>query len=234
MLRTLQILALLLLSSPCWATFTVVQSRDNAACSSTASCTVTITTTAGHVLVAALVADVNIQITSVTNGGTWTHCSNCANGSAATGYVDMAYTLASSSATSIIINHTALSNNSIALVWEYSYSASSVAFDASGNSLIPSTSPCTSCAGTALTLSGTSDAISTVAGCGGACSAITTYSADFAFVSGDAYAHLINTSSGAAPSITQTSGGIATTALAIKEVTSGGTNPTPPLFVIQP
>lgn len=230
-MKRLLLFIALLCSTPSWATFSVVQTAVNTGCGVSGSCTVTVASTgAGHVIVVALADNANQTISSVTGGGTFTLCgAPCQAGSAATGWVDMAYTLSSTSGTtSIVINHTAGSNSSVGMVWELSSTGSPV-FDTSGANLQTCT---TSCTGVGLTLTGSNDLILTAASCGGTCSAISgSYAADPAspWPGGDGMAHLMNTVTGTAPTWTQTaSTALVSAAIAIKDSAGAATKAAPP------
>src|SRR5579864_4239359 len=93
----LVIAALAALSLPGWASFTLVQHPSNVSCASgSATCAVTTSATGSGnliVVVASTGQTAADAISSVSGGGTYTHCSNCsvANSSGAT--VDASYTL---------------------------------------------------------------------------------------------------------------------------------------------
>jgi hypothetical protein len=220
----------LLLAIPTRATWNATtQFKSNTACSG-GSCAVTVTSTgAGHIIVVGTMTTNNVTISSISGGGTYTHCSNCATGDATSGWVDMSYTASSTSgATTITANMSANGGSTwVAVVWEES-STLAFSFDASNNH--DDTANCTSCTGTSLTLTGSNDAIFTIASCGGTCSAITTYTSDGSFPGGDGSAHLYNTNSGTAPTWTQSpTSHLATCAVSFKEASASA--PTMPAAI---
>lgn len=211
---------------PAHATFTLVQVKSLLTICSPACGGVTVTSTgAGHTLVVGVVMGSQQTIVSAT-GGTFTLCGvGCQNGDATSSWTDMAYTLnATGGTTSVVVT---LNNNAsgvVVTVWELS-STATITKD-SGASVLQTTN-CTSCTGVAPSISGTNDVVLTIAACGGTCSAITTYAADPAtpWTAGDGAAHLINTTSGTAPSWTQSpTSHMAIAAMAFLD--AGGASPT--------
>jgi hypothetical protein len=214
-------LLVVLFTTPAWATFTLVQAKVNGSCAS-ANCNVTVTSTgAGHSIIVGVVMNSNVTISGVIGGGTYTLCgANCQKGNGTTGFTDMAYTLSSTSGTTTIEIDLSAGSSGVAYAWELS-STSTITFDV-GNSILQTTN-CTSCTGASLTLTGSNDFIAAIASCGGTCSAVTPYTADNAFTAGDGQAHSLNTSSGTAPTWTQSpTNPIALASLALKDAGGGG------------
>lgn len=197
-------------------TFSLTQVKSNNSCSGT-TCTITVTSTgAGHSAVIGIMASVSTTISSATGCSTaWTVQANTAAGNSTTGFTSMAYCLSlTGGSTTIVLTNSNNSWNGPGIFWETS-STTTASFDVSNSNLQSCT---TSCTGTALTLAGANDAIFTIASCGGTCSAVTTYTADLSFPSGDGVAHLLNTVSGSAPTWTQTSStALTSAAIALKD-----------------
>jgi len=214
-------LLVMLITTPAWATFTLVQAKVNSACASS-TCTVTVTSTgAGHGIIVGIAMSSNVTISSVSGGGTYTLCGvGCQKGNATTGWTDMAYTTNSTSgATGITITFSAGASG-VAFAWEVS-SSSTISFDVVGGVL--QTTNCTSCTGASLGLTGSNDFIAAIASCGGTCSAVTPYTSDNSFPSGDGQAHALNTGSGTAPTWTQSpTNPIALASVAFKDAGGGG------------
>jgi hypothetical protein len=226
------IVVLLCLSCPSWATWGVVQHTiGSAACTSTnQTCNLPVSSTGNNdLIIVGLVIAANGEYITAISDGSSSYVVNsgalagnaCAGQDAAPLGSDCGYTLSSvSGKTSITVTRTDATSH----IWrvsatEYSFSAASIAFDVVGKR--DQSSNCTSCAGVALTLTGTNDAIYQI-DASGLPSAITTYSpADFAAHIGAA--SLINTNSGTAPTWTQSNNPSALSAIAFKEVTGSGT-----------
>lgn len=121
-------LIIVLLTSPAWATFALVQHPCNASCAAgTTPCTVTTSATGANNLIVVTVfldyASASPTISSVSGGGTYTHCANCGISNTTVGRPDASYTLASTSgATSITVTLSATTgaNPWHACVREYS------------------------------------------------------------------------------------------------------------------
>lgn len=228
MLKLLGALTLLFCTAAT-ASITLVQAKANTACSGT-TCAVTVTATgAGHTVIVGVAVSTNVTISSVTcaptactGGNAYTLCgTSCQTGNATTGFTDMAYTLNSASGDTTITMNLSGSPSGPGMAWEIS-ATGALTFDVANKIL--DTTNCTSCAGVALTLTGTNDFIATLSSCGNTCSAISTYSADPAtpWPGGDGMAHLLNTASGTAPNWTQSpTSNLASAAIAIKEASSG-------------
>ena len=150
------------------ASFTLVQHVmvTGAACGSgtITSCTIPVAATgAGHVGVVAamLYGGTAHSITSVSGGGTYTHCTACTalQNSANT---DISYTLnTASGATSVVVNFTGTGYNGATVEYlELSFAGSSVAFDSSTTNSILDTGSVTSQPGVSLAgISGTQDVL---------------------------------------------------------------------------
>ncbi len=156
-------LTLLILSSPSWATWGLVQ-HQYTTCHSGSSCTITLNSATGqnNLLALAFFASSNTSyaISSVTDnkGGTWAVCSNCnAGNSASGGTLGGAYNLSSvSNTTSVTLNlNSSESAQFVVEIIEYSH-AGNATFDVSGGG---TDTACSSCAGVALTLGHTADVI---------------------------------------------------------------------------
>lgn len=223
-------LALCIFSAPLWATFnTLVQSAvktNGVGCNSGTTCAITVTSTGGGNtgVIALLNGSTGVTISSATGCSTaWTiPGGTLRQGNATTGFTDMAYCLSLTAAqTTITITNGGTATAPIAIFWEVS-STATISFDTQ-NGILDS-SNCTSCAAAALTLGGSNDAIFSVAGCGGTCSAISTYTADLSFPAGDGAAHILNTASGAAPNWTQSpTNPLASVSIALKDSGAGAT-----------
>jgi hypothetical protein len=200
---------------------TVVQHKTSAACTTT-SCAVTVTSTgSGHILVYGYVGNLTATatISSVSGGGTWTHCSNCSAKDSNGDQVDISYTLASTGGVTTI---TATLSSAPALgggtVWELSCTGVA-ALDTSGSNV--HNTACTTCAGEPLTLSGASDAIVQITAPAGTATAVTSpYNSNQDFPqSGDfGDAGAVSQSSGSAPNWTTSSGVNAFAAIAFNDV----------------
>lgn len=227
-MRKLIPILLLLCAIPAHATFTFTQAKTNNACGGTSTCAITVTSTgAGHSAVLGLMASISTTISSATGCSTsWTTQANTATGNSTAGFTSMAYCLSlSGSSTTITLTSSNSTYVGVGTFLEMS-SGNSISFDVSGSNLQSCT---TSCAGTALTLTGSNDLIVTIASCGGTCSAINlSYVAEPAtpWPQGDGYAYLANTASGTAPTWTQTSSTFLTSAAIALKDASGGGSPT--------
>jgi hypothetical protein len=232
-----RLMALLLFAlHPLGATWALVHSASNASCSAGTTCTVTVTSTgAGNLLVGTvLVGNTGLTISSVSGGGTWTHCGTCQMFNATAGGTDASYTLSSTSgATSIVFTLSASNSGGawVAAVLEYSYTAGPISFDAASTRNQSTASA--SQAGVALTLTGSNDVIVQTATEQSSASAISApYTQPALFPSGDGVAGAINTASGTAPTWTATSGQAGLMGIAFKESGGGGGSPTMPPRVL--
>jgi len=208
---------------PAWASWTLVQHPNNAACSGT-SCSVTVSATGSGHLITVIVQPntaTNTTISSVSGGGTYTHCTNCAASNGAGGAIDASYTLSSTSgATSISATLSQSGGASWTMeVFEYSFTNGPISLDASGNRV--QTTNVANPAGVALTLTGTNDVIVQGGWYTTPFTAISSpYSSPADFPGGNGAAGAINTSSGTAPTWTATSGQGPFMAIAFKESTA--------------
>lgn len=212
------------LVNPAWATWTLVQNVISSACTTNSStCAVTVASTgSGHVIFIGLLGEIaSMTISSVSGGGAYTHPSACAASESGTNVraSDCAYTLASTSGTTSI---TVTRNSSTSSAWhicaaEVSFTASSVSVDtgnANGNTNT-STSASTSATGVTLSILGSNDVIFQILS-GGTPTAINeSYAGVFAAATGSAT--LINTTTGTAPTWTQSSNQWAASAIAVAE-----------------
>lgn len=219
-------------------TWTLVQFKyyDNAgggtggsACSSgTTSCTVTIAApTAGNTLVAigfpAPTSGTLTMNSTPTGGETWTHCggtNGCAFGATANGSLDAWYSIGvtATGQTSVTCHW---SGNAVAYngcgIAEVHWSGSTVTFDTSaGNNSVAVSGG--SCAGAALTLTGSDDYIFEAAAPSNAITALTGsgYTNPQQFYGSFGQAGQLNATSGAAPSWTDASGTCAIMGIALK------------------
>ena len=213
-------------------TFTLVQgpiySGTTGPCGNQVTCATTVTALgSGHLLVLQGFTSQGsaIYISSVactsSSCGTWVvptgagYQINDASGGAP-GALSSAYVLSSSSgATTVTItwNNASPGGGAHATFWEYSYTPGPCALDIGGT--VPD-AVCSSCPGVALSLTGTQDVIlQELASDTASPSAITTYT-NFANGSFTGWADLENTSSGTAPTWTETSGHTVGIAIAFK------------------
>lgn len=212
------ILALLLLSCPAWATWTLLQDKSTGSCSgASATCSVTMTSTgAGHLITAeAIYPGAGGSITSASCGGTLTHCPSC--------FVEEATNLISEDGAYILSSSSGTTSCSITLTtnpggsWkaefqEWSFTGSSISLDtgATPTNNRDQTTTSTSIAGPSLTLSGTSDVIvemnnaaGTTNSISGGCSGGTGYTLGTGLTSSKSIAYCYNTADATAPTWTQ-------------------------------
>ena len=215
------IMSLLSAASPVHASFTLVRDTGHFCSTAATSCSVTVTALgAGHLVYVAGAESTNtVSLSSVTaTGETFTVDSGCRNaGDSTTGGTDCAYTLSAvGGATTVTCNWSA-STAGTCYVKEFPFTNSPASKDASSS--IFDSSACGSCPGVALTLTGTNDVIMQAAACGDTCTAISSpYTGTFNVGDGNGYAHSLNTTSGTAPTWTQTSSArLAGHAIAFKE-----------------
>lgn len=234
MKRFLAILVLALSGCPAWATFALQQhvpSGSATNCSSgVSSCSITVTVIRpGDLLIVDVLGAGSWSISSVTDNGTpastYVHCPSC-QVSATPGDVDMSYCLSAANngggSISVTVTLTSAPTNTWWVrFWEFSYTGSSVAFDAAGTR--SQTSNATSTAGVGLTLTGTNDVIvQSVKTGGGNVTAISGgagYTISYTNnLIDDAYA--LNISDGTAPTWTMGSSKSVLNAIAFKEVSA--------------
>ena len=129
-----------LLSSPLWATWSLVQAPVPTGCSLTTTCTQTIAATGtGHVIVVAAVY-VNptpATFVSVSGGGTYTECGACANNNTSESGQQaqrVAFTLSSTPGATSVTVVLSVSVSQLAVhVREYAFTGPSAVFDTSGS-----------------------------------------------------------------------------------------------------
>jgi hypothetical protein len=200
------------------ASWALVQNVSNTSCPRNGNaCTVTIGATgSGNVLIVATWNVSANNVLSVNGAGAWTECSHCEQSSFSGTNEDVLYILSSTSgATSITMNLvnpgcTAGGCHWTTEVLEYSNAGGSASLDNSDGFVDGS---CTTCAGRALTLTGTNDLIVQSVISNNTITAITspyTNPADFPNNStvGGGIAGSINTTDGSAPNWTQSSSDI--------------------------
>lgn len=161
-------------------TYSLVQEKFNATCSSSSTtCAVTVSSTAaGNLLVVGyegVSANSTTDLSSVSGGGTYVHCSNCYSKDLSSGngdVSDMGYVLsATGGVTSITCNlFASIGHGWFCFAVEYHRSSGSWAFDTGGAN--SHTAACTACAGVTLT-GGSNDTIVQIASPSGTPSSIT-------------------------------------------------------------
>lgn len=226
------LLAILFLSATAQATITVTRigtanttTAGNTNCGGNSSCyQITITSTvAGRALVALVVGSAGQFLTTCYDGGdTFTTVAAASGSDSSGGTTGICYNLSVTAGHTVFYVLGSDSFNPAVTVYSMSWTATSLAYDNAGNA--DRTVACTggaNCAGMAPSLTGSNDVIFQVASCGGACSAITTYTGTF--TSGDGFAYLNNSTSTTAPTWTQSpSETLAVAYVAFKEVSAGG------------
>jgi hypothetical protein len=215
----------LLVALPAHATWTLVDANTcNTSCSSGTTCTVSMNTNtvAGNVLVAAYIGNANSSMTNMT-GGTFLHCSSCKGGTSGTDFIDMGGTLSATGGNGTITVTISPTSSSWAICVSEWHSNTTYAVDTQATHL---DSACTTCAGPALTLTGSNDLIVQLAGCTNTCA--TSATAGFIGASpwtdpaqapgGSGWGAAINQASYTAPNWSQnTSGAVQVSAWAFKE-----------------
>jgi hypothetical protein len=210
--------------APVGGTWTLVQKTGyQTSSSSPASVTVTSTGT-GHLLV--LMGHTNTgttTVSSVSGAGTWSIPAGChVNGGGSIGGTDCAYNLSSTSGVTSISITLSASGTSTWIFYEYSFSGSSFSLDTTGT--VTDGTAGTSLAGVGLTLAGTKDVI--VQGLftsGGNVTGVSTPYSNFQGTSFTGQADLENTSSGTAPTWTNSNSQTAAgAAIAIQGSGGGG------------
>jgi hypothetical protein len=133
-MRKFLCIAILLCALPSWATWSIVQTKCNAACAGGTTCGITTSATGtGNLIVVGSIVDftgATQSISSVSGGGTYTH-STVAR-AVTGGEIDMSYTLASTAgATTITLTLSAstVSNQWRACMAEFSSSTGGIALD---------------------------------------------------------------------------------------------------------
>lgn len=224
MIRALLAVLTFLLSTPAWATWSLVNANTcNPSCSGT-TCVVSVaTTTTGNVLAALYVGNASSTITGVT-GGTFTHCSGCSGGSSGTDFLDMGGTLSATGGNGTItvtISPTASSWAACVSEWHSTNGAGVVDTQATH-----ADTACTTCAAPALTLTGSNDLIIQAAGCTNTCATSATagfvgaapYTNPAQAPGGAGWGAALNQATYTAPNWSQnTSGAVQVAAWALKE-----------------
>lgn len=228
------ILAIALLCSPCWATWSVVQVKDSTSCSGTSACAVTVTSTTAHnALFAAIINGTNITISSVAAGAcnvAWVHGSGTNLFVSADGAVDMYYcTDAVGGLTSVSITPSGTWNLPIALIAEASSTLGNIAINSGATpsgSTNDSTSCSTTCPGTSLTLSTNNSVIFSIASCGSSCNGVTGTNCvnQLANPSGDGVETIVNNAATSNPCgyKQSSSSTMVNAAIALQETSGGG------------
>lgn len=205
-------------------TFTYVQRVVAASCGTATTCTLTMTIGAGHLLVADVLYSntVNpVALTSISGGAnsfTVDSGTSCLHYDvASTLGTTCGYILSSTSVTTQVFTATMASGPNIGWVFaieDVSFTGGSVSKDTAGATL---DAACTSCAGITLTLAG-GDAVFQFANPTNSISAVSSpYTTNASFAGGNGYANSLNTSSGTAPTWTNSpSGTVAVAAIAFK------------------
>jgi hypothetical protein len=231
--------SLILFTGQAFATISLVGSVSHnqtaGTCGSTSgtSCAVTLaqsTTGSTHLLI----AEVNIgagsaTITALTDSAsqTWTKCTACTAINGAANGVGVWYIIGTSSGVTSVTATISVTNDARGItVYEFSTDQSAFTFDVGGNRAVTT---CTSCAGVALTLTGSNDVIVQImySSTGHTYTAIDTgYTEDFGNTgsAGQGAAHLLNTTTGTAPTWTaSTTQPAAASAIAFNDGGGGGT-----------
>lgn len=237
----LQALALRPIFPPAHHTWTLVQHPLNAACAASAStCSITLTTStaAGDLLIAYGLPGGSGKTFSTASAaaGTWVHPTGCAGSDTTAGSADIGYVLSSSvTAGPIVITMSAAAT---AATWsagivEYHFTSPPAVFDVcSGGSTCDRSTAAANLAGCSPgTITGSNDVVvqyGLFAGTASGCPNSGTSPADFP--AGDAFCGLLNTTSNAAGTYTNTSGRAALGAAAFKETSATSTRRAPPMI----
>jgi len=235
--KLLLVASLLLCASRAGATITGLTPVSSPGCNnSTNSCSITIPSSgAGDAAIIWWRGGGGNNITAVSGGGTWTIAANCASNFASRA-VNCAYILSMAGGTTTVsVTFPTINTVSGFVYQEFSYTGSSMAVDVVGTNVSNSTSATTQ-TGLALTLGGSNDVIVQAIVPGLGATSITTYGS-FATSSDIASASLVNTTSGTAPTWTLSGSSTATTgAIALKEMSSGGSGFVPQIggFMVGP
>lgn len=158
---------------------------------------------AGDTLIFWAATQNSVTISSISAGGTFVHCSNCAQTS---GLLDGGYVLVATAATtSITVTFSGATGGGDAGVYDWKWSGSTVTFDSSGGTPVTSSGASTF-PGQTLTLSGSHDAILQAGVAAQIVSSVSSPYGNTVFDSGGIFgwglADSLNTTSGAAPTWT--------------------------------
>jgi len=217
---------LLSLSSPAWATFTLVQHVFSSACNvSSATCNVTVASTGtGHLILIGMSISNADFITSVSGAGTYTVPGGCEGADSTTSSTSCAYNLSSTSGvTTITVTRTSTTTGTWRCeVLELSSTATPFVLDVVGNR--DQSTNTTTPAGVTLTLSGSNDVILQTAQSSTGQTSISInapYTIETCGANRMCFAWSLNTTSGTAPTWTMASSGHAALgAIAIKETSA--------------
>jgi hypothetical protein len=167
LLPILGLLAVLLCAVPADATWAQLQHTCNTTCPSGTACNITVTSTgSSHLGVVDIINDLGLadtQITSVSGGGTYTHCTTC-HATTGNNSTDTSYTTATTSGTTTItVNLTvSLANpNWTACYHELSSTLGTIALNSGGTPACAATQAAAPPTGCALTLSANNSVIIT-------------------------------------------------------------------------
>lgn len=196
-----QLIILAVLLCPAWAVVALPQGlKGNAPAVNGTTCAVTITangTGATHLLMGGIEGGSGTTLTSVSTGaGTWTLCGvNCQQSQATAGAIDLAYLNAPTSSTTTITFTYSPSTTPTCWVAEFTTTTAGFTLETISSSNKISDAACTTaCAAPTVTITGSSDAVFSIASCGGTCSGTIT-GVTTLYEGGDGGAAKINTTS---------------------------------------
>lgn len=218
----------LLLSNYAHATWSFVRAAGVTCTNTLSNCVTTISPTAGDVMVVMAGITINDPATTITDTGgtTYTVPSGCAiQEPVSGGTVSCGYSLSVlSGVTSITVNRATTTSASWQVrILEFSSTVSaSVALDAVGTTV--ASTPATTVTGPALTLTGTNDVVVQMARGTTVTAVSAPYTLVTSFSGNNMIAYVINSSTGPAPTWTQSSARAAMSGIAIKEG-GGGVQP---------
>lgn len=231
-MRKLLIAPLLLivaLASPARATWSKIQVVCNTACATGTTCGITVAATGtGNLIVVKLIGDTagaTATLSSVSGGGTYTHCSNC-NKAPANGTIDASYTLASTSgATTITLTASASLTAWRACMEEDSSNTGSIALDTGATPSCSATIATAAPVSCATTVSGANLVIATAMLWSGTLSGLSAPCGDFLVANGNGAGHNLNVSVGTGCSWTPTTNGSgASFSIVFKEAAAAGSS----------
>lgn len=214
-----------LLATPAWAQWTQVQSEIRTSCTSWTTCDLTVASTGtGNLIIGGFIgSNGDSNLTSITGGGTWVICSDCAAANGGTSWsVDLGWTLSSASgATTISFIVDAANSSGYVFAYEYACTGTKALDDsASTAGQSASTTP----PGQALTLGGSGRLIvQTIGASSIAVNSISAPYTDLLAASPVGAAVSENTSSGSAPTWTLASSSITNIAAAAFSCTAPAT-----------